>query len=123
MIRMSDYKDEKGDYDWKAYDAARLAAGEKCITCGGCIVLPRYHGRQQCSECSEIRSQDELRHSKLVRCPKCMDTLDGFQAVSRAEEGEQKVTCWNCDHEFEVSIRIEYTFTSPKEISRESEDD
>lgn len=122
MIDMDSFKDAAGHYDWAGYHNARKAAGEECYTCGGYIVFAKGY-RTKCYSCEQLQEEKrEVTHGHYVRCPKCRQTMsvhdDNYQWY---EEGTHDVSCHHCDHDFEITTRVEYSFTSPKLID-ESKD-
>lgn len=124
MILFSDFKKADGSLDWDAYRAAKniehkaeVAEGKYCYQCDRYLLWPKGH-RELCSECKEVNGPGECSHHRYVRCPKCGRHFDPGEQdyYSLYEGGEHKVTCGDCSHQFEVSTRVSYTFTSPARI-------
>ena len=120
MTGISDFTSKDGKIDWEAYRRARVAAGEECHRCGGYIFTMSNQGRRLCSECKSVDDPDkESHHSSMVRCPRCKepwDVTDGesLGGWSGHQEDEFSVWCSECDHSFDISIEVQYTFVSPK---------
>lgn len=132
MISMEDHRKPDGTLDWNSYHRAQIAAGDRCESCGAYIVkLSRDPpGPQRCHDCRSIsRGTGEETHERLIRCPKCRatHTADYETFGSIHEEGEHKVWCPTCEHEFEISTHVSFRFKSPaliqEEEPEEEEDD
>lgn len=130
-VSFADHKGADGKIDWKAYNAASEAArkadiddGIYCYKCGTYILFGRGGGRQLCGQCRGLHGSCETTHDRLVRCPKCRNTFspqeDHYDLYG---DGEHQVTCCECDHGFEVSTRVSYSFTSPALIAPEATED
>ena len=118
-VKMADYEtpSEHGNsWDWDAYNAAQVANGEKCACCSTHMFI--HHGvPQQCSGCTGMKDDtEELTHDTFVRCPKCGDHWSPRESEDYEVfgDGEHEVSCGNCDHDFEVSTSVSYSFTSPE---------
>lgn len=121
FVKIDDHKKSDGSIDWTSYDAARIKTGERCLKCGACIAFPKGY-ESFCSDCRCLTSDNsEVSHQRLIRCPKCSLSFkpsdDDYDLYS---EGEHKVSCPYCEHDFEISVRVEYTFVSPPAESTEN---
>jgi len=118
MITFKDYEDDKGNVDWKAYDAAQVAAGEKCEKCGTHIIFSKGF-MAECGNCKAL-SQDhgEVSHDGFIRCPRCghSDYVHGNDYDEIFEEGEHQFSCTECDYDFEISTHVSFTFDSPARL-------
>jgi uncharacterized CHY-type Zn-finger protein len=132
IVSVADHQTPDGKMDWKSYNAASEAArrqdindGVYCSSCGAYLIFNRGGGRQRCGQCRGLSEPGELTHDRLIRCPACGDTFnpgdnDHYKLYG---DGEHSVTCQNCDHQFEVSTHISYSFTSPPRISPAEDDE
>jgi len=122
--RMADFEDTEGQLDWKAYRAAQVANGETCYNCGDSIVW--HNGaRSMCSACQALlEDRSEVWHDDLVRCPKCGHTHDLRYGTSYNlfEDGEHSFMCEECEHDFEISTSVSYSFRSPARLEDEKAD-
>lgn len=120
--QLNDFKKTDGSIDWNAHDKARQAAGESCSQCRAFIIFAKGHPTF-CTDCENLqRSNHEVTHHSLIRCPGCGTTRvveDLFQ------EGEHSVCCWNCELDFTVVCEVSYSFRSPERIPKDKveEDD
>jgi len=65
-----------------------------------------------CWECQALaRESGATRHSSIVRCPKCGETWE--PNWDDGGEGEHIECCPECNEEFEISVHITFSFTSP----------
>ena len=117
MVSISSYKDEKGEIDWKAYRQAQIDQGDKCYKCETYISFGKGY-RSLCHECMSLNNKEETSHSSYIRCPKCKTTWeprdsDDFEFYT---DGDHEVTCSECDHEFQITTYVSYTFHSPELI-------
>lgn len=120
MISCLDFKDpETGLTDWPRYRAAQVAAGEKCCECG-CLLFGLWDSRpgpRTCGECLGLRDDTgEVTHDSRVRCPQCRTVSEPDFERDCWTEGEHSYWCENCDHTFEISTAVSYSFTSPPVI-------
>lgn len=118
FIKMDDHTFD-GKTDMRSYNAAQLANGDRCSECGVYIMFPKGH-RDKCRSCEKARTDDgELTHTEKIRCPKCRHMMNSEDVAEctdyRLYNGNEdtKVTCLECDHEFEVVTHISYSFVSP----------
>ena len=121
-MNCTDFEDAKGNVDWDAYHKHQVDVGDICMTCGTWMLNLNLFGNkrepapQDCSDCRDIKaSDDEVTHDNYVRCPKCKHRwnpgdCDDYQFYA---EGEHEAWCGECDHKFEISTHVKYTFTSP----------
>jgi hypothetical protein len=115
LTSLTDFKKPDGNVDWKAYDAAQVANGEKCYRCGGIASLFGRGHRSLCGQCEELDSdRSEVLHDSLVRCPHCRHAWNVYEGDNYAllKEDTHQVTCPECEREFEVETRVSYSFTS-----------
>jgi len=119
-INYDDFRKEDGFIDWAALHAWERAHGERCMRCGRGILFPRASsGPALCPDCRELDTRvDEVEHPSLIRCPNCEKQMRVFGDydidTDLLYEGEHDVSCDECGHDFVVSTRVEYFFTSPK---------
>lgn len=104
-----------------------VASGERCSRCGGWIfcVKPPGHPRE-CIDCYAIaNSSDEVSSSKYIRCPKCGGSWDPYEAEQYDvfNEDVHAVSCVECDHGFEVTTTVTYSFESPARLAEELEEE
>ena len=125
MISISDYKTADGGVDWKRYHAAQrvehaaeVAAGRWCTRCNAYLLWAK--GRpDKCGSCKALDQPGECQHSKFIRCPACGRAFDPSEQdyYSLYADGEHKITCGDCNHQYEISTRTSYTFTSPARLA------
>jgi len=125
---MNDYKDEKGLVNWTAYRQAQIANGEICSRCRGYVGYSynRQPFRTECSECKELRGTDEIyTNEKGIRCPNCRHIIDPTHDCDMDvyKDGTHTVTCDGCEHEFEVTTTVTYSWSSPQVIDHSSYDE
>ncbi len=131
MPNFDECRNPDGSIDWGKYQelkcselVARKSKGEICQRngCNRFIVWSRGYP-QICSDCKALDSQEELHHPSEIRCPKCgyhWSVFDGENYGLHAE-GEHKTSCPDCNHDFEVSTSISWSFQSPKRIKEADE--
>lgn len=113
MVNMDEYKKPDGNWDWDAYNRAKVAAGESCTTCGHFIVWAKGYP-SQCSDCESIQKDaGEVTHDYRIRCPKCKDTSQIDDRYRLYEEGTHEVGCNECGHDFEITTYVSRSFKSP----------
>lgn len=126
MITLADFTGADGKIDWPAYRAASalqhqadVAAGKWCSECNRYLLWPKGV-RDQCLACKRLKEPAECDHHKMVRCPKCGLAFDPSEQdyYSLYSDGEHQVTCGECSHQFEITTRTSYTFTSPARITQ-----
>lgn len=116
MVSIKDWKKPDDTIDWRGYRAARVSNGEVCFKCNTYITCTCAPGHEQlCYECKDIAKPDELDHSSYVRCPSCGHAwnpgeCDDYECFG---DGEHRVQCGECDHCFEISTSVSYSFQSP----------
>ncbi len=125
MISFSDYRLADGAVDWPRYNAARqreiadeVATGKWCSRCGHYLLFAKGH-RDKCFSCKALDQPGECQHSKFIRCPACGRSFDPSEQdyYSLYADGEHRITCGDCNHQFEISTRTSYTFTSPARLA------
>lgn len=124
MVTLDDHKRPDGTIDWKAYHQAQKDQGERCYQCG--LYMPIVLGMfgcghpRRCFDCERLDKQGDVTHERFIRCPKCGKTESVHDYDSdlyeMMQEGEHDVTCHSCDHTYEVSTSVTYTFRSPERI-------
>jgi hypothetical protein len=111
----------------KREDEEKRQSGEKCCMCGEYIVCLRPPGySQRCWKCKQLDGQGDVRDNRYIRCPKCRHSWNSFGddcsfENSVFEEGDHDVSCPSCEHRFEVTTNVTYSFDSPALIVEESE--
>lgn len=120
-VKLDDHKLADGNIDWSAYRLAQKANGEICTKCGGYVSIFGGNGHpDQCHDCKSLtESSEEVSHHDIIRCPACgheMNVSD-FEDGRLYGDGEHNVSCDECDHDFEVSTSVSYTFTSPARVA------
>ena len=129
MIKMRDYEGPNGRVDWESYRKAQKNAGELCSCCGSYILelgRPSPSGPRECGDCQDMTSDpDEVHHADLLRCPACgsrfrVDSEMGLYEAGFCDE-PGSVYCPDCEHDFEVKVRVTFEYTSPPRI-QESND-
>jgi len=114
-IKINDFDNPDGSTDWNAYRKAKKTNGEECTECGRYILFGKGYP-DQCSDCKEAKEgRGDLDHDRLVRCPKCRNMWDPWDAedYDLFNDGTHDVCCTECDHEFEVETQVSYSFRSP----------
>lgn len=103
----------------------RKAKGELCQRddCDRFIVWSKGYP-QTCSDCQNLDKPAELHHPSNIRCPKCghhwrAGDDDEYELY---HEGTHQATCGECEHEFEVTTWVSYTFVSPPRAAEGSEE-
>ena len=94
MISYSDFKNDDGKTDWRAYREARIASGEICSRCDTFIV-PSIFGDARtgpilCGSCKSIDvDTDRVHHDKYIRCPQCRHSheIEGVDWNDLYQEG------------------------------------
>lgn len=121
MISFEDFRLADGNIDWRALQQAEVKAGERCYRCYAMIrPLTKSTGERLCYDCKQLdeAKTEEVEHQRLIRCPKCSHLSDVTEwDCDYAEvftDGEHDVQCDECQHEFDISTRVEFYFTSPK---------
>lgn len=120
-VKMDDFRDEDGNIRWSDYRQARVRNGESCQKCHTHLIFAKGHA-DTCRQCRLAEETDEIWHDRFVRCPKCgymWDPSDGDDYDLMAD-GDHDVQCYECDHGFEISTTISFSFKSP-ERTREKE--
>jgi len=115
-VNFKDYTDEDGSIDWDACRVAEVANGQRCSSCGTFILMPSGHSTT-CSACTSLtHDKEHVYHEARVRCPKCGEVWNPWETedFQLMQEGEHNVQCDQCDHEFEVSTSVTYSFQSPE---------
>jgi len=122
MISFKDFEDKEGNANWESYRKAQIAEGEICYQCKGYILFGSG-GRRLCGNCEDIEDPDEVTHESFIRCPKCSHSWNAWdnEDYPTNDSEEMTVSCSDCDHEFDVGVRITYSFTSPELIKEERE--
>lgn len=124
ITRIDDF-DKDGKINWTEYHKAQLQNGDICTECGAYIVWSKGVP-SKCSMCRGLLDEKgEVNHEKRVRCPKCGYTWDPRKSEDYQlfENGTHNVSCCECDHDFEVTTDVSYTFTSPERLKEEVENE
>jgi NMD protein affecting ribosome stability and mRNA decay len=119
MLSAEDFVTADGSTDWAAYRQAQIEEGRLCYKCGGYILLGKRVGRALCADCQILSAKDTaVQHPIFVRCPECGHTWNPGDEddYSVYEDGEHEVACGVCDHNFEISTTVRYTFESPERV-------
>lgn len=118
MIKMKDYEDTEGNLDWRAYNEAQVAAGEKCSKCHAYISFSK--GRMtECNDCKTLdQDHGEVSHDDFIRCPRCGHTHyahdgDSYEILA---DGEHGYSCMECNYDFEITTHVSFTFNSPERL-------
>jgi hypothetical protein len=119
MVDFEKFRRVDGGLDWQALDRARIEAGELCSKCRAFVDILARGVPRLCTACAGLNSQDAVDHDSHVRCPQCGHAWEPEPEDGLHEEGEHPVTCGECEHDFEVSVRVGYTFNSPARITYE----
>jgi DNA-directed RNA polymerase subunit RPC12/RpoP len=112
----------------KREDEEKRQSGEKCHMCGEYIFCLRPPGySQRCWKCKQLDGQGDVRDNRYIRCPKCRHTSspfneEGYWENGLLEEGEHDVCCPACEHKFEVTTNVSYSFDSPAMVAEEAEE-
>jgi uncharacterized protein YbaR (Trm112 family) len=61
----------------------------------------------------------DITHAHMLRCPQCRHLFATDSEMGVYEDGEHEVYCTSCDHEFRVSTRVSFMFTSPALLSNQ----
>jgi hypothetical protein len=101
--------------------------GQWCYRCGhiaSYLSAPGY--RKLCSSCENLDlDKGEVTSGTYIRCPKCGHQFNPFETEEYHvfEDGEHEVTCGSCDHTFEVTTSVSYTFASPARVEEGEPED
>lgn len=122
MIRIDDYKKADGRIDFNAFHQAEVTLGERCYNCENLIMFSKGI-KSLCHQCKDIDKIEEFDHDGLLRCPKCKETWSPQEREDYEVygEGAHQVSCPECNYDFEVSTRVEYSFTSPELLESEND--
>jgi DNA-directed RNA polymerase subunit M/transcription elongation factor TFIIS len=119
MTHLEHHK-KNGEIDWSSYRAAQKANGEICTKCGGYVSVFGGVGHpDECASCKSLGEPEEVTHADIIRCPACGHEMkvSDFDSGELYGDGEHDVTCDECDHEFEVSTSVSYSFQSPARLA------
>ena len=140
-VRFEDHQDDKGNIDWESYHEAQAEAGEVCYRCRKYLILENLGAtlfgrdddrpqRRLCSDCSHLdQDTKEVRHEQRIRCPKCghQSPVHDWDMCDYGEvfyqEGQHDIYCPQCEHEFEITTHVTYTYESPPLLSPEEKED
>lgn len=131
MPNLDECRKPDGSTDWTKYQELqraeledRKSKGEICQrkNCNRFIVWAKGCP-QTCSDCRALDSQEELHHPSEIRCPKCgyhWSVFDG-EDYDLHGEGEHEVSCPDCNHTFEISTSITWSFQSPERLEEDGD--
>ena len=124
MVSMKDYEDKNGEVDWKAYRQAQVDAGEKCYKCNTYVMFSKGF-RTLCSDCISLGDKGEISHDSFIRCPKCKESWDPSYSddFEVYQDGDHEVHCSECQHKFQITTHVSYTFCSPALIEEPREEE
>lgn len=134
--KINDYRIDKNDptsdINWseynkvdKQYRAYEISIGVYCYKCKN-FIFSNTGYKTLCYSCENlINSKEEIRHDSFIRCPKCknISNVCDIEEYHLYDDGEHNTTCGKCDHEFEVSTSISYSFTSPELLENNEDED
>lgn len=110
-VKLDDFKNVDGTYDFDAYHEAQKENGEICRRCGKFLILEGVNSGI-CRSCERTDiDKGEVRHETFIRCPYCWELF--CPENEECEEGEHKIDCPKCGKYFEYEVRVDYTFISP----------
>ena len=117
MISFTDFEDEFGVVNWKALRVAEIAGGHNCKQCGSICRGKATGSPRLCYQCTEAMGREELNHDSRIRCPKCgaVEVVD-CDRHWLWDDGSHDVTCWSCDHDYEVQTTVSFNFCSPARL-------
>ncbi len=130
MPSINDYKTGgPGEIDWARYNAANEAyyqaqvdRGEKCRRCREYMPFSVFGGpngnspgyQRACPSCTALAcDKAEVSSDRYARCPKCRHSWDPFNNGFAPNEGENELSCPECEHDFTLDVGVTYTFRSP----------
>jgi hypothetical protein len=74
-----------------------------------------------------MEEPEECSSKNYVRCPKCGEKINVVNGDWYAlyEDGEHSVTCQNdeCEHDFEISTHVSFSFDSPAMVDSTTQGD
>lgn len=120
LLDWEKFRRADGFIDWAAVAQQERNNGERCMRCNRFIIFGRGGGPALCDDCERLDNDPgTVEHQMLIRCPSCRKQVRIFEDGEALSddlfyEGEHGLYCQHCGHEFEVSTRVEYFFTSPK---------
>jgi hypothetical protein len=113
-VRMLDFIDSQDNIDWKKYRDAQINNGERCSQCKAYIAIPQGYPTT-CSSCRQLDDSNSVNHHAYVRCPACHRHWcpGDYEDYDILGDGEHDVRCVHCEHKFQISTHISWTFESP----------
>ena len=126
--QIDNFKGSDGSVDWVRYRTAQVANGEYCSKCRGLAAYFNPPGHPTlCSDCRGLKevTGEEVTHDDFIRCPKCghQDKISEWDGCDDGDvmygDGDHAVSCPECEHEYVITTRASYSYTSPAMIKTE----
>jgi len=103
--------------EWEVNRQNEIDTGGRCRQCEALIVFPKG-APSLCPACKDMLSPDPVDHPRRIRCPRCRALMDPHadpeDLADLFLEGVHEVVCQSCEHEFDVTTTVSYTFGSPE---------
>lgn len=127
MINIEDYKQSNGNIDWTTFRKAQVSAGEICSQCSKYLIriIDSSFGPALCGACKSLETTPgPVRHSTFIRCPKCRESFDPspWEDSWAFQEGSHNINCPNCDHKFEITVEVQFSYESPKLVGENQDE-
>ena len=122
MLKISDYKTEKGNIDWKKFQKDQIELGERCYKCNCFILNSKENKKTLCNDCLRLQNEieEKVSHSSFIKCPYSLfieESIPDLYYAYLYEEGEHKIECVQCHKSFKIQTTVSYSFESPKRYS------
>lgn len=87
--------------------------GKDCGRCGAAMpeFTPRG-GPRECLQCRRLQDFAQLKHNRLVRCPRCLKLQPPRVSVAAATTFNHKCHC-ECGQSFSVLVSVHVSYESP----------